>query len=200
MIRRIIFDLGDVLIDINARKAFGELNRLCQADKTGVFNFFLSPTHLNFMSGTVSPEEFYHIFAQKYRFSLDMPAFWEIWNHVLGPVKKGIIQLLNQLKAKGYILLLCSNTDPVHFRYVAEKYEILQKFQRFYLSFQIGYNKPDPKIFRKILEQEAVSASDCLFIDDSADNIQVARGLGFNAIQMISVEQLEKELERMKIV
>ena len=197
---RIIFDLGDVLIDINARRALTELSKSCRAEEASVFSFFLSPTHLKFMSGQLSPEEFYCIFAQNYRFSLNFSGFFEIWNHILGPVKKDMPPLIRQLKMKGYVLLLCSNTDPVHFQYVNENYSIMRSFQRFYLSFQIGRNKPDPEIFRQILKREDVAASECLFIDDSAANIRAARSLGFQGIRMKSPAQLGKELDKLKIL
>ena len=55
----------------------------------------------------------------------------------------------------------------------------LKKFDYTFLSFEIGYAKPDLKIFEYALDKMKIEAKNVLFIDDSFKNISAARALGF---------------------
>src|SRR5258707_10310434 len=63
------------------------------------------------------------------------------------------------------------------------------------LSGDVKLIKPDPRIFQALLERIGRSASECLFIDDSEENISTARSLGFETIRFESPEQLRRELQ-----
>jgi FMN phosphatase YigB (HAD superfamily) len=54
--------------------------------------------------------------------------------------------------------------------------------------------KPDPQIFRLLLEKTGRKAEECVFVDDSAANVEAAKQLGFSAIRFESPEQLERAL------
>ena len=59
---------------------------------------------------------------------------------------------------------------------------------------QLGKTKKNPHTFLDVLEQMTYSASECLFIDDSAKNIEVAASVGISGIQFANAQQLHKEL------
>lgn len=62
------------------------------------------------------------------------------------------------------------------------------------VSGQEGIMKPDPRIFERLCERAGVSASDCIFIDDSERNVVGAKACGFDAIQFQNAEYLRNEL------
>jgi putative hydrolase of the HAD superfamily len=76
-----------------------------------------------------------------------------------------------------------------------KNFPVLNNFDSFILSFEIGERKPHPKIFQKAIEKARALPSECLYIDDMKEFIKVAGDMGMIGIQFVSVEQLENELK-----
>ena len=55
--------------------------------------------------------------------------------------------------------------------------------------------KPDPAIYRLVLEKIGFKARETVFIDDFIENVEEARGVGMEAIHFKNREQACKELE-----
>ena len=51
-----------------------------------------------------------------------------------------------------------------------------------YLSYELGVAKPNPEIFKRVVEAENLNPSETLFVDDGAANIEVAKSLGFRTL------------------
>ena len=51
-------------------------------------------------------------------------------------------------------------------------------------SCEVHINKPDPKIYKALLDKYSLKAEECVFIDDRLENVQAAFALGFAGIQM----------------
>ena len=85
-------------------------------------------------------------------------------------------------------ILLLSNTNAIHFPHsvrtqITDKgYQIEQLIDKCYLSYEIHLSKPQPEIFRFLLDTEQLDPAECLFFDDSARNIETAKALGINAM------------------
>jgi len=54
--------------------------------------------------------------------------------------------------------------------------------------------KPDPKIWKVLLERYQINAEESVFIDDNAKNIEVAKSLGFKTVHITPETNLEQEL------
>jgi putative hydrolase of the HAD superfamily len=54
-----------------------------------------------------------------------------------------------------------------------------------FLSYEIGARKPDAKIYHHLLENLGVKGSQCLFLDDRAENVEAARAAGIQAHRFI---------------
>ena len=68
------------------------------------------------------------------------------------------------------------------------------------VSFQVGLTKPDPRVYQLFLERYGLRADECLFIDDTAENISAAQGMGFSALEFKNYEELLAELARYGVV
>ncbi len=104
----------------------------------------------------------------------------------------GIKEILKSLQKK-YKLGLISNTTNFEISFV-DRTNIRTFFNAVVCSFDVGKTKPALEIFREIASRLSVKLSDCLFIDDSVDNIEAARGYGLKAIHFKDVSQLKKDL------
>jgi 2-haloacid dehalogenase len=121
------------------------------------------------------------------------------WLDCMGEVMTGTAEVAHQLKASGYTLYGLSNWSVSKFNLVKDRFVFLDDLDGYLLSGEVQQIKPDAEIFHSLLERIGCSAPECLFIDDSAANIQAAKDLGFQTIQFRSAEQLVKELNAMGV-
>jgi len=198
-IKHIIFDLGNVLLNIHSEKAmaaFAETSKLPQSD---IEKFFLSELHLGFMGGHYSSNQLFEILKAQYWLELDFDTFCSIWNLVIGKPKDGIVDIIDKITGK-FILSICSNTDPIHWKYCLEQYTFLHHFQYYFLSFEMKYNKPALEVFEKMLTTLEANGEECVFIDDSYPNIEAAGRLGFHAVHAEEPNKIQDELVKLNLL
>ena len=65
------------------------------------------------------------------------------------------------------------------------------------VSYQVKEIKPGRRIYELLLEKYDLKAEECLFFDDRADNVEAARNMGIEAIQVTSREMLNEILDKM---
>ena len=81
-----------------------------------------------------------------------------------------------------------------------KRFKFLDWFELIILSGEVGIAKPDPAIYRLLLQDISCSADECLFIDDVGENIETAHNLGFKTIHFQSAGQLRLQLNNMNIL
>jgi len=118
---------------------------------------------------------------------------------VSGPIQP-VVEILYQLKDRGYPLYGLSNWPAEKFALMRSTMPFFECFDGMIISGEVGLVKPDPAIFQLLLARAGRSAADCVFIDDHHLNIAAASGLGFQTIHFQSPQQLVDELRRMGIL
>jgi HAD superfamily hydrolase (TIGR01509 family) len=199
MIKHVIFDLGNVLLNIHSDRAMEAFAKKCDLEVEEVSKFFLSDLHLDFMGGKYTPEELYEKTKLIYKINLSIRDFFDTWNLVIGKPKDGIIPIIEQLSSN-FELSICSNTDPIHWKYCLKKYSLLKKFKNYFLSFELKRNKPDPEVFKHILMELKTKGEGCLFIDDSYPNIEAASMFGIHTINGEEPAKIREEMIRMNLL
>jgi 2-haloacid dehalogenase len=127
-------------------------------------------------------------------------AYHEHWIDSIVGMFDGTVEILNQLKQKGYPLYGLSNWSTETYPLAREKYHFFDLLDEIVLSGDVGHNKPEPEIYHIMLEKIGKPAQECLFIDDSLLNIQQAQKLGFRTIHFESPEQLRESLQGLEIL
>ena len=191
-IKNIIFDLGDVILNIDvpvASKSFAELSGREQAEILELFS--QNALFRQFETGELDEAGFRNYVRKILDFSdLSDEAIDTAWNSLLLDLPPERVELLQKL-AKNYRLFLLSNTSSIHITQVnkileastgVEKLEDL--FETVFLSYEMGLMKPDPKIYQKVLEQAGLEAEETLFLDDNLANIEAASKLGIDTIHV----------------
>lgn len=194
-IKHIIFDLGNVLVNIHPQRTMESLASACAKDISRIAPFFLSQTHLKFMKGVLTPQEFHREFSENFECAIPFAEFIAAWSRLIGTAKTGVAEIVEQLCPR-FALSVCSNTDPIHWEIARRTCRFFDKFQSYFLSFEMNCLKPDAVIFRRMLAALAVPASHCIFIDDTEENISKAEELGFRAIQARDSNAIRTELVR----
>ena len=112
--------------------------------------------------------------------------------------RENIIPLLYKLKEK-YQLAILSNQIEDWLEDEIPKQGLNKIFDIIITSYNTGFSKPDPRIFKKALQILNLNAEKCVFIDDSEKNIPSPQKLGFKTIHFKNIKQLKKELKKLKV-
>lgn len=192
----IIFDLGAVLIDWNPRHLYRRL-----FDDDAAMESFLSeictPAWNAEQDRGRSWQDAVDLLTAAHPEHRDMiQAYKDGWAEMLAGPIHGAVEILERLDQEGFELHALTNWSAETFPVARERYDFLNRFQTILVSGEERLIKPDPAIFKLMLERINHQAEDCLFIDDSEKNIAAAAKLGFDGIHFKSAEQLGSELEQ----
>jgi putative hydrolase of the HAD superfamily len=99
-----------------------------------------------------------------------------------------------QLKQHGLLTAILSNMGDNVLANLQREFPWIQNFDVLIWSFQHLMAKPDPAIYRLVLEKLNVRPEESLFLDDKLVNIEAAQALGMHAIQFSTVDHLRAEL------
>lgn len=188
MITTIIFDLGGVVITLDQQQAirrFEELGlhdarqRLDAYTQEGIFG--------DLEGGRITAEQFRQQLSTIVGKTLTHQQCAHAWQGYAKEVPQRNLDALVRLRQQGYRLLLLSNTNPYMMEWVASEqfdghgHAIGHYFDNLYLSYQMRLMKPAEEIFRRVLIEEQLPPSQCLFIDDGARNVAMASQVGMRA-------------------
>lgn len=196
MIRTIFFDMGNVLLPFSHPKMCAQLAEECGRSPEEIRRFlFDDGWQGEFERGALTEEEF----AKKLReysgrdFSLDAfrRAEADIFTEDLA-----MCRLTRHLGEIGLPLILLSNTCCTHFEFVKNRYPVLDPFDGFVLSYEVGALKPEPTIFKAALSVVDYPPEECFYTDDIAAYVEVGRQFGLQTTQFTGAEPLVAELRR----
>jgi len=192
MIKNLIFDLGDVILDIDIPRAainFGKLSGKTTAEVAALFEKHRVFRQLE--TGLLTADAFRdYLRALLECPHLDNAAVDMAWNSLLLDAPPARLALIKELSQR-YRVFLLSNTSSIH---IAEVNEIISRtsgveklhdlFEITFLSYEMGLMKPDPAIYLRVLEEGGMLAEETLFLDDNAHNIKSAQSLGIQTIHV----------------
>ena len=180
MIKTLLFDFGDVFLNLDKAATFRELNQLGLND----FSSEMIEQNQLYEMGKISSEDFVGFYANAIPKS-NSEALVKAWNSILLDLPKHRLEFLQQLKEENkYQLILLSNTNDLHISWVKENIvdfaEFKACFDAFYLSHEINFRKPNADIYEFVLEKHQLQPNEVLFIDDTQENTEAAKSLGIH--------------------
>lgn len=122
--------------------------------------------------------------------------FYDRWEEMVGGEVKGTPEILYELKSLGYSLYGLTNWSGEMFPRVRDNYPFFKELDGIVVSGDEKLLKPDPALFRVLINRYGIHPEESLFIDDNHVNAEAGRKLGFNVIQFESAEQLREELKK----
>ena len=181
MIRTLIFDFGDVFINLDIE---GAIQNALNVFNMPQFDADMLRTNKNYEMGLLSTIEFLTFYQNKFP-ELTQQDIIAAWNFMIKDFPEYRLDFLKELsRQKKFDLILLSNTNALHIEYVKKTTEFYnsfkEQFDQFYLSHEIHLRKPESEIFTFVLRQNNFVANECLFIDDTKENINTAFDLGFH--------------------
>lgn len=189
MIKNIIFDFGDIFINLDKEATFKELAKLGVSE----ISEDMMQQYFQYEMGLISTDDFINFFNEK--FSIPKEDLVFAWNAILLDFPKHRLQFLKELAtSKKYRLFLLSNTNELHISWIQNDWgmplynEFKNCFEQFYLSHEINFRKPNANIYEFVLNENNLQASETIFIDDTKENTDAAEKLGIHVWNLIPGE------------
>ena len=197
MIKNVVFDIGNVLVNFRWRELMCELgfSPECIATLTG--NMVQHPLWDELDMGIRPHADIISdMKALSPMYARQIDCFFDNIGSVVCRQPHSAAWPA-ELKARGMGVYLLSNYPDWVFELHRPDFEFLPYVDGMVVSAHVHMMKPDPRIYRLLLEKYSLSAEECVFIDDRADNCVAAEGVGMRAIHFTSAEQAQSELEDM---
>jgi FMN phosphatase YigB (HAD superfamily) len=180
MIDTIIFDFGDIFINLDKQATIEGLERLGLSS----WNEDLDGLNISFEKGQISRDAFL-LGIQKQIPNATIDEILMAWNAVLLDFPLYRLEFL-QLLSKKFRLFLLSNTDAIHIDHFEQREgasfygDFYQCFEKVYFSYEMGMRKPDAEIYTTLINRHELSPKRTLFVDDKKDNTDAAKALGLH--------------------
>ncbi len=180
MINTIIFDFGDIFINLDKKATMDGFKNLGLKE----WNEDLDLLNIQFEKGNISKDDFLEGF-QKHIPNASIEEILDVWNTILADFPLYRLEFL-QMLSKRYRLFLLSNTDSIHIETFEQRVgpsfygDFYQCFEKVYFSFEMGMRKPDAEIYQALLNKHELQAKRTLFVDDKKENTDAAAALGIH--------------------
>ncbi len=200
-IKNLIFDLGNVIIDLNiarSERLFEELMGVSfkEAEKGDLQTF------LDYETGKISEAIFINYFIKRALKPIQARDVIDAWNAMLAGIPRARLEMMRRL-SEDYQTFILSNTNETHLRwvgsYLKETYDLehLGQFvHHTYYSHEMGLRKPDEEIYMTLLQNHQLDPSQTLFFDDNEHNIEGAKACDIKAVMVHPDEEVQAVVKK----
>lgn len=185
-IKNLLIDLGGVLINLNRQRCMESFKKLGFADVEERLDIQqLHGIFLQQEKGLITSAEFRNEMRKMIGKEISDQQIDEAWNSFLVDIPDYKLDLLLKLRTK-YVVYLLSNTNEIHWQWACKNafpyrtFKVEDFFEKTYLSFEMHMIKPEPEIFKAVIEDAGIEPQETLFIDDSEINCKAAQKLGIS--------------------
>lgn len=191
-----VFDVGNVLIEWDPR----HLYRRIFPDPARM-EWFLAEVCTNDWNveqdrGRTFADAVAHLTAKHPDLADEIRAYDERWPEMVPGAIADSVALLERLRAGGTRTFAITNFSAEKFPLARRRFSFLNGFEGVIVSGEERLLKPEPAIYRTLLDRHGLAAADCLFIDDSPKNVEGARAVGMHAHHFTDPASLAAELKR----
>lgn len=202
-ITAIIFDIGNVLVDIDYDVMVAEFEKIAKYDFREIIGYTHQDSFFDlFEKGKISTSDFRKTLRQHLRDDVTDDEIDRTWNSILIHYPKEKFELLKRLRRK-YKLYALSNINELHIeaidKHVKPNFsapDMRSYFDHAYYSHEMGHRKPEKEIYQVMIDHARLDPAHTLFIDDKAENIDAAAALGIQTYHLTDRDSLIEVLSR----
>jgi glucose-1-phosphatase len=177
-----VLDLGNVLVEIDFRRAFA-----VWAGAAGVSvdalseKFSFDEAYCAHERGEIDEAKYFSMLRTNLGIDIGNDSFLAGWNAIFGGPLPGAERVLRELSAR-MPLYVFSNTNPAHVAHFGPRYRaLLSPVTKVVTSCDIGRRKPEPEAFRRMAAITGLPPARLAFFDDLEENVAGARAAGLQA-------------------
>jgi putative hydrolase of the HAD superfamily len=199
----LIFDFGNVVAHFDYRKAAARLGARIGISGEDLLERLrplgFSDLLKQYESGKIPAEAFSRGVSELIGLEVTHEEFSVAWADIFTP-NESVTALIGPLKARGYTLVLGSNTNDLHAAQFRRQFaETLAHFDRLVLSYEVGHIKPSSAFYLACAEAAKADPSECVFIDDLLENVEGASAAGLIGLHYQNTEGLVEDLRRLGV-
>jgi len=199
--RIVVFDFGGVLLDWNPRHLY---RKLFAGDEAAMESFLANVCTPAWNERQDAGRSFADAVAELLPRHPDqaplIAAFGQRFGEMIAGPIEGTVEILAELTRAGVPRYGLTNWSAETFHPQRQRFEFLSWFDGIVVSGEEGVIKPDPRIFRILLERYGIVPEEAVFIDDNPGNAAAAAALGIHGIHFRSPEVLRRELESLGLL
>jgi len=195
-LRAVVFDYGMVLTDKQGEEAHAALVRITGLPLEQFESFYWADRHA-YDEGKLTGLQFWQKLIDNAGLKLPPETVRELNQldaRMWTTQNPAMLAWQLELKQRGFLTAILSNMGDNVLENMMREFDWLPRFDVLVWSFQLRMAKPDPAIYRYVLDKLGVLPEEALFIDDKLVNIQAAQALGMQAIQFSDVAKLREDL------
>lgn len=197
--RTCLFDLGNVLMLFSHDRMCAQVGRALRRSADEVRAALLdSGLQARFECGATLQEVHRELDEQLGSHS-DPVEFERACAAIFEP-NHGMAELLADIKRTNTRLVLLSNTCRSHYEYIRERFDVLNGFHDFVLSYEVGAMKPDDSIYEAALRKIQCDPSECFYTDDIPEYVAAARNFGLDAEVFLDAMTTRRLLQQRGVV
>ncbi len=197
----IIFDFGNVLLDLDYPKIIQEFKKVANKNQENIRKLVMDSKILNkFETGQIEAERFLAAVNQILATDLSEAEFERIWNSMLKSITNERMEKVLKIGERfdTYILSNSNITHELAFEAMvvdATGRDSIRDFvKEAYFSHEVGMRKPNQDFYEFVIEDISNYPSRMLFLDDRLDNIEAAREAGMKAVQIFNPDKQLNEI------
>lgn len=198
-IRTLLFDMGNVLVHFSHERMCAQIGRLCDRTENQVRTALIeSGLQWDFERGRLSESAFHRRLEQIFCCPLDFGALVHAGSNIF-ELNEPIVPVVRSLRSQRKRLVLLSNTSISHFQFVFRHYGVLELFDDYVLSYEVGALKPQREIYEAALQKIGCPPGECFYTDDVPDYVAAGRVHGLQAEVFTGVPALVEQLRRRRV-
>lgn len=186
MIKNIIFDFGDIFINLDK---IGAMQRVLSLFNIQELSPEMAQINMAYEKGLITTEAFMTFYTSAYP-TISKSKIIDAWNCILldFPLKR--LDFIKQI-SKNYRCFLLSNTNELHIDWIKNDWgmelytEFKNCFEKFYLSHELKMRKPNADIYTFVLNENNLNPSETLFVDDTKENTDASEALNIHSWNLI---------------
>jgi 2-haloacid dehalogenase len=190
----VVFDVGNVLLDWDPRHLYRRIFDDEERMERFLAEVCTPAWNVEQDRGRPFAQAVAELAAEHPHLHAEIRAFDERWPETVASPIHDTVAILGGLREAGVPDYAITNFSHEKFAVARGLWPFLDQFRGVVVSGEERLLKPDPAIYRVLLDRYGLSAADCLFIDDSPDNVAGALSVGMHAVRFTGPRQLADDL------
>lgn len=199
-IKNIVFDFGGVVMDWDPRYLYKDYFNDDEKMEWFLSNITTSEWNAEQDRGRPLQEATDWLITQYPDWEKEIKLFYGSWTTMLKGEIPQHVAVLRALANTSYELYGLTNWSQETIHHAYDNYDFFKLFEgKIVVSGDEKLIKPDPAIWKVLLNRYDLKAEESVFIDDNIKNIEVAHSLGFKTVHLLEDTDLRTELEKLGI-
>ncbi len=192
MIKCFMFDIGGVIVEFTNSMYYDYLNEVSSKNREDI-DRIVDPLLARMEIGIISRDRFEGVVAKRLRIKKTQVKWRQFYYNTM-KVDNNMLDLIGKLHEK-YTTAFLSNIDKSHHTYTLKRIRP-EIFDFGFESFSLKLRKPDPEVYKQVLDSMQLMPHEIVFIDDKKENVYTARIVGLHAIHYVGMSDLKAKIRR----